>query len=124
AEQTIDLVKRVNSDWFGVIVDTGYFITDDPYKDIEETMPYAVNFQLKESVFGAASDVDIDLEKIMQIIKNTGYRGYLPIETLSPAGGNKDKSKSKAAMAKYDPYTTVPAFLQKVKNAKNQAFNQ
>src|SRR5215217_8149806 len=33
ADETIRLVKLVNSDWFGVIVDTGYFITKDPYVD-------------------------------------------------------------------------------------------
>src|SRR5690606_5405318 len=43
ADQTIDIVKRVGSDWFGVIVDTGYFMTPDPYIDIAKVMPYAVN---------------------------------------------------------------------------------
>jgi sugar phosphate isomerase/epimerase len=59
ADETIKLVKLVNSSWFGVIVDTGYFITKDPYVDIEKVMPYAVNFQMKESVFGAASLVSV-----------------------------------------------------------------
>src|SRR5215217_753984 len=75
ADETIKLVKLVNSDWFGVIVDTGYFITPDPYVDIEKVMPYAVNFQMKESVFGAASTVRIDVPRVMNIIKKTGYRG-------------------------------------------------
>lgn len=97
ADETIKLVKMVNSDWFGIIVDTGYFITEDPYVDIEKVMPYAVNFQLKESAFGAASSVKIDLPRIMDIVKRTGYRGYLPIETLSPMGGNKKKKEEAAA---------------------------
>jgi sugar phosphate isomerase/epimerase len=116
----------VNSDWLGVIVDTGYFITDDPYVDIEKTMPYAVNFQLKESVFGAASPVKIDLNRIMKIVKKSGYRGYMPIETLSPVGGNKKKKAApagNAARPTYDPYTVVPAFMVKVKEAQKAAFN-
>ena len=123
ADQTIELVNKVDSDWFGVIVDTGYFVTEDPYKDIEKVMPYAVNFQLKESVFGAASDIEIDLQRIMGIVKISGYRGYLPIETLSPVGGNKDKSKSRKNLnAAYDPYEVVPAFQEKVVKAKKKAF--
>ena len=30
AEQTLKIVERVDSEWFGVIVDTGYFMTPDP----------------------------------------------------------------------------------------------
>ena len=124
ADQTIRLVKLVNSDWFGIIVDTGYFITPDPYVDIEKVMPYAVNFQMKESVFGAASSVRIDVNRIMKIIKKTGYRGYLPIETLSAAGGNKNKKDKDPSVASrpYDPYKLVPIFLQEIKTAKDAAF--
>lgn len=128
ADQTIKLVKMVHSDWFGVIVDAGYFITPDPYVDIEKVMPYAVNFQLKESVFGAASPIKTDLGRIMEIIKRTGYRGYLPLETLSPLGGNKNKTQTTNAnpanqKPAYDPYISVPEFLKKVKEAQKQAFN-
>ena len=122
ADETIKLVKMVDSDWLGVIVDTGYFLTDDPYVDIEKVMPFAVNFQLKESVFGAASPVKTDLKRIMDIIKRTGYRGYMPIETLSPVGGNKNKKADGAAKSSYDPYTVVPAFMKKVKEAQKAAF--
>lgn len=124
ADQTIKLVKLVNSDWFGVIVDTGYFITDDPYVDIEKVMPYAVNFQMKESVFGAASLVRIDVMRIMKIIKKTGYRGYLPIETLSALGGNKNKKDKDPSLAArgYDPYKLVPAFLKEIRVAEYAVF--
>ena len=124
ADETISLVKRVNSDWFGVIVDSGYFITEDPYVDIEKTMPYAVNFQLKLSAFGAASPIKIDLPRVMKIVEKTGYRGYLPIETLSPQGGNKNKKNTPntADKAAYDPYTVVPAFLKEVKAAQLAQF--
>jgi sugar phosphate isomerase/epimerase len=124
ADQTIKLVKMVNSDWFGVIVDTGYFITPDPYVDIEKVMPYAVNFQMKESVFGAASLVRIDVPRVMKIIKKTGYRGYLPIETLSAAGGNKNKKDKDPSIAArpYDPYKLVPIFLKEIRAAKDAEF--
>jgi sugar phosphate isomerase/epimerase len=126
AAETIKLVKMVNSDWLGVIVDTGYFITSDPYIDIEEVLPYAVNFQLKESAFGPNSPVKTDLGRIMQILKRTGYRGYIPIETLSPMGGNKSPNTQTADAANkpvYDPFTAVPAFLKEVKAAQKAAFH-
>jgi sugar phosphate isomerase/epimerase len=124
ADETIKLVKLVNSGWFGVIVDTGYFITKDPYADIEKVMPYAVNFQMKESVFGAASLVRIDIPRVMKIIKRSGYRGYLPIETLSAAGGNKNKKdKDPSIVARvYDPYKLVPIFLKEIQVAKDAEF--
>ncbi|MGV3530584.1 MAG: sugar phosphate isomerase/epimerase family protein [Flavisolibacter sp.] len=126
ADQTIKLVKLVNSEWFGVIVDTGYFITPDPYVDIEKVMPYAVNFQVKESVFGAASTIKTDLIRLMNIIKRSGYRGYLPIETLSAAGGNKNKRQKDPSVASrpYDPYTLVPAFLADVRAARDKVFGE
>src|SRR5215213_3830872 len=36
ANDCIKLIGMVDSDWFGLIVDTGYFISDDPYEDIEK----------------------------------------------------------------------------------------
>ena len=104
-EQLLDLVQAVNSDWCGVIVDTGYFKTADPYRDMALVAPYAVNWQIKQSPFGEESGVSTDLVKLMKIVRASGYRGYLPIETLSPKG--------KA----YDPYTAAPAFLKQLRDA-------
>ena len=61
---------------------------------------HAVNWQVKQSPLGEESEVPTDLVKLLKIIRESGYCGYLPIETLSPRG--------KA----YDPYTVVPAFLE------------
>src|SRR5215213_5459913 len=126
ADQTIRLVKLVNSDWFGIIVDTGYFITPDPYVDIEKVMPYAINFQVKESVFGAASNIRTDLPRLMKIVKKSGYRGYLPIETLSAAGGNKNKKEKDPSITSrpYDPYKLVPEFLKEIRAAHDVVFTE
>jgi sugar phosphate isomerase/epimerase len=104
-QQLLDLVGSVNSDWCGVIVDTGYFKTADPYQDMALVAPYAVNWQIKQSPFGEDSNIPTDLVKLMKIVRASNYRGYLPIETLSP----KDKV--------YDPYTVVPAFLKQLRDA-------
>ncbi|HET9570263.1 MAG TPA: sugar phosphate isomerase/epimerase family protein [Bacteroidales bacterium] len=119
AEQCIDMINRVHSDWFGLIVDTGKFLTEDPYVDIEKTMPYAVNFQLKESPFGPRSTVKTDLPRLMKIIKKSGYRGYLPIETLQIKGDPRPVPD-----IPYNPYVLVPQFLKEVKAAINAEYNQ
>jgi hypothetical protein len=80
-------------------------MTPDPYVDMEKAAPYAVNWQIKQSAFGAASKVPLDLDRLMKIIKKSGYRGYIPIETLSVAGDD------------YDPFKVVPAFIDQVRAA-------
>ena len=105
AAQCIYVLKAVNSKWVGLIVDTGNFKTADPYKDISEVVPYAINWQIKESVFGLGSDVPTDYKRLIQIIKDGGYKGYLPIETLWVRG------------KPYDPFALVPQML----NALNSA---
>ena len=34
-DQTIEIIKRVNSEWFGLILDNGRFRTGDMYKENE-----------------------------------------------------------------------------------------
>jgi sugar phosphate isomerase/epimerase len=104
-EDLLALVKAVDSDWCGPIVDTGYFKTPDPYADMALVAPKAVNWQIKQSPFGEASEIATDLVKLLRIIRQSGYSGYLPIETLSP----KDKP--------YDPFTVVPQFKQQLVEA-------
>jgi sugar phosphate isomerase/epimerase len=108
ADQVLKIVKMVNSEWFGVIVDTGYFVTPDPYKDIARVIPYAVNWQIKESVDGKGGKVKTDLKKLARLIRQGGYRGYLPIETLSVAG------------QEYDPRVRVAQLLKELREALAQ----
>jgi sugar phosphate isomerase/epimerase len=105
AGDLIELVGLVDSPWCGAIVDTGYFRSEDPYQDMEKAAPYAVNWQVKQSAFGAASEVKIDLKRFLRIVRSSGYSGYLPVETLSV----RDKP--------YDPYQIVPPFVAQLKQA-------
>lgn len=110
AEQCIYVLEAVNSKWVGLIVDTGNFKTEDPYLDIAKVTPYAVNWQVKESVFGLDSGVRTDFKRLIQIIKDGGYKGYLPIETL--------RLKGRA----YDPFTLVPEMMEELKQAINEVY--
>jgi sugar phosphate isomerase/epimerase len=84
ADETIRVVEAVNSEWFGVILDVGSLRQSDPYAEIEKLVPYAVTWQLKESVWYGTKEVPTDVGRIKAIIDRTGYRGFLPIETLGP----------------------------------------
>jgi sugar phosphate isomerase/epimerase len=101
ADDALKILKLVNSEWCGLIVDTGSFRGPDPYAEIAKAAPYAVNWQVKENIFTGNEQTKIDLAKLMEIIRGSGYRGYLPIETLG-AG---------------DPMQKVPAFLKEVRAA-------
>lgn len=86
-----EILQQVRSDWFGLILDIGSFrTTDNPYKEIEQVVPYCINWQIKETVFINNVETKTDMKKIAAILKNSGYRGYIPIETLG-AGDPKEK---------------------------------
>lgn len=104
-EQMVKIVKMVGSEWFGVVVDTGAFSTPDPYKDIATVAPYAVNWQIKTHMGSKAARVRTDFKRIVQIAREAGYRGYLPIETL-PVPGEA-----------YDPLVRVPEALKELRSA-------
>jgi sugar phosphate isomerase/epimerase len=97
------LLNMVKSDWNGLLLDIGSFHSSDPYKDIAANAKYAISWQLKEKVFINDSQVDTDYIKVIEIVKQCGYRGYLPLETLGEG----------------DPAVKVEALLKKVKAVLN-----
>jgi sugar phosphate isomerase/epimerase len=105
ADQVIKLLKMVDSPWLGAINDTGYFVTPDPYEDMARVIPYTVNWQVKERLGGKQGTTPMDLKKLFRLMKVGGYRGYVPLETLSQPG------------KEYDPFTLVPQFLKEVRQA-------
>ena len=101
AEETKEIIKKVGSHWFGLILDIGSYRSSNPYKEISEMAPYAVSWQIKENMYLDGKEVKTDIPKIIQIVRDSGYRGYLPIETLGPG----------------EAKTKVATFHQKVRRA-------
>ena len=58
---------------------------------------------MKESVFGIGSEVPTDYKRLVKIIKEGGYKGYLPVETLCWYG-----------VRPYDPFALVPANVERI----------
>ncbi|MFC2109971.1 sugar phosphate isomerase/epimerase family protein [Bacteroidota bacterium] len=83
SEEVIDILKRVNSNWFGLILDCGSLPSSDPYKEIEKLAPYANYFFVKEHVKQKDSTkVSADLQHIAKIIQSSNFRGYVSFESL------------------------------------------
>ena len=101
ADHAIKIIEMVNMEWFGLILDTGSYRIGDPYEQIAQTIKYAVNWQIKENIFENNVEVKTDLKKLFKIIKGSGYRGYIPIETLG----------------KGDPKVKVAQFIEEVREA-------
>jgi sugar phosphate isomerase/epimerase len=100
AGEILEIVRAVKSPWLGVNLDTGNFHTDDPYADLVQVAPYAVNVQLKEEIGprGKASE-PADLPRLAKILRDANYQGYVALEYES----------------KEDPWTAVPRLLKQLK---------
>lgn len=100
-DQLLEIVKAVKSPWFGVNLDTGNFQTADPYADLAKCAPYAVNVQVKVEMKpkGAKESVPADLPRVMQILRDANYQGWVALEYE----------------AAEDPWKAVPTWLAKLK---------
>ena len=86
----LSLLKRVDHEWCAAMVDTGKYLTPEPYADIALMAPYAVNWQIKETMRSEVNSPKVDMKRLVTIIRQSGYRGYVPIETLSMRRPNYD----------------------------------
>jgi len=101
AEDVNRIFEMVDSEWLGLNLDIGSYRQSNPYKEIEQNIKYAVTWQIKENVWIDGKETPTDFVKLFNIMKNFGYRGYLPLETLG-AG---------------DPYKKIPVLLENVRNS-------
>jgi len=101
ADQLLKIVKAVNHDWFGVNLDSGNFRTADPYGDFARLAPYAVTVQFKTEVqYAGKKKENADLTKLVNILKNAKYRGYVALEYEAAA----------------DPMTAIPGHINTLKD--------
>ncbi len=101
ADQLVNVLRMIDSDWVGLMVDTGSFERGDPYEEIAKAAPYAVTWQIKELIWAGGKKERINLKRIIAILKNAGYRGYIPIEHIGEV----------------DPKIIMPKFLDEVRQA-------
>ena len=90
-----NVIAKVNNPYCGTLPDFGNFCIEservegkwscvneyDKYKGMEEIMPYAKGVSAKSRNFNENGDeIEIDYKKMMQIVKDAGYKGYVGIE--------------------------------------------
>jgi len=104
ADQVVSIIDAVNSEWLGLILDTGSYRVNDPYDEIQKSVGHTVNWQIKENVFINGREVETDMLRLMRIIKGSDYSGYLPLETLGEG----------------DPKAKVNALFKRLKDSISQ----
>jgi len=83
ADEVIDILKRVDSEWLGLILDIGSLRRGDPYKEIEKLAPYSNYWFVKELVYVNGVAEPVNMKKIAKILKDTNYSGYISFESLT-----------------------------------------
>ena len=105
ASGVLEIVKTVKSPWLGVNLDTGNFHSADPYAELAECAPYAVNVQVKVEIkrAGAKEAEPSDLAKVVKILRDANYQGSVALEYES----------------KEDPWKVIPVALGKLREQMN-----
>lgn len=105
-EQMMKIISKVDSSpWFGVNFDSGNFQTEDPYADLAKIAPYAVNAQIKAAIAPSGKKQPADFERIVKILKDAGYRGFVALEY--------EEAES--------PFEAIPKILEKLRSLMETA---
>jgi sugar phosphate isomerase/epimerase len=98
AEDVLAICKQVGEHpWFGVNLDTGNY-RKDPYEELRQTAPLAVNVQIKVEITESGKKVPADLERFRDMLVETGYKGWVVLEYEAPEA----------------PFTEIPKYLAKL----------
>jgi sugar phosphate isomerase/epimerase len=100
ADDLLEIVKAVQSPWFGVNLDIGNFQTDNPYHDLARCAPYAINVHMKAEIQRRGQPREpADFGRLIKILRDVNYQGYLALEYESAE----------------DPWQAVPRVLGQLK---------
>ncbi len=83
SDQIINIVQSVDSPWLGINCDTANFQTEDPYADLTKIAPYAINVHFKGEIHPKGHEkekVPADLPRLVKILREANYHGYLALE--------------------------------------------
>ncbi len=79
-EGMIRIQDTVNSPWLGLLMDTGNYL-EDPYDKLKMIAPRASFVQAK-TYYGGGEwySLELDYDRIVKILKDVNYHGYISIE--------------------------------------------
>lgn len=95
------IVDAIDSPWLMITLDTGNFL-EDPYDQLEMLAPQAILMQAK-TYYGEGKwyTLDLDYPRIGEIMRKSGYKGYISLEFEGQE----------------DPLTAVPKSLEVLRNS-------
>lgn len=99
ADVCIELVRRIDSPYFGINLDITNFVATpqaDAYAQIEATLPYATHSHIRD-VF--ANGQAVDLGRVWPLFARANYKGFMSTEYEGQE----------------DPSTGVPKLVEKIK---------
>lgn len=79
-EGILRIVSAIDSPWLQITADTGNFL-EDPYERLEQIAPQTILVQAK-TYFGGGQwyTLDLDYRRIAEILRRSGYRGFVSLE--------------------------------------------
>ena len=79
-EGLLRIRKAIDSPWMGILLDTGNFL-EDPYDRLAQVAPYA-DFVQAKTYYGGGEwyTLDLDYPRIIRILREANYQGYISIE--------------------------------------------
>jgi len=79
-EGLLRIRKAIDSNWLGILLDTGNFL-EEPYDKLAMVAPYA-NFIQAKTYYGGGEwyTLDLDYKRIIKLLRDVNYQGYISIE--------------------------------------------
>jgi sugar phosphate isomerase/epimerase len=102
-----EIMKAVNRPNCGTLPDLGNFYEYDRYKGVTEMMPFAKGVSGKTHDFDEnGNETQIDYAKMMKIISDSGYKGYIDVEYEGNKLSEDEGIKASIALVKrvIEPY--------------------
>jgi sugar phosphate isomerase/epimerase len=102
-----EIMKVVNKPNCGTLPDLGNFYEYDRYRGVTELMPFAKGVSAKTHDFDEnGNEKQIDYVKMMKIISDSGYKGYIDVEYEGSKLSEDEGIKSTIALLRkvFEPY--------------------
>ena len=102
-----EIMKCVNKPNCGTLPDLGNFYEYDRYRGVTELMPFAKGVSGKTRNFDEnGNEAQIDYVKMMKIIADSGYKGYIDVEYEGSSLSEEEGIKASIALLKrvIEPY--------------------
>jgi sugar phosphate isomerase/epimerase len=100
AEGLLTILRQVESEALAVNFDSGNFRSSlDPYAELAQIAPYAVNAQIKVEIFPDGVRQPTDLKRVLSILRDAGYSGWVALEYE----------------AKEEPTVAIPRWIEELK---------